>query len=125
MEQHVDVVSVTGETDALLINQYQRPAFLYAGGRGGGGGRQFACYVYDWWAASVCSVSEVSFHFRLHTTFWYGCFQGTVCSINDPSNVAAGAVSVCRSRVVCMVCRLSIPSSGIYIRFFFLMYFVH
>ena len=38
-------------------------------------------------------------------------------SMNDPSNVAEGAVSVCCSRVVCIVCRLSIPSSGTYVRF--------
>ena len=45
--------------------------------------------------------------------FGTGAFRALSASINDPSNVAADAVSVCCSRVVCMVCRLSTPSGGI------------
>ena len=57
--------------------------------------------------------------------FGTGAFRVLSASINDPENVATGAVSVCCSRVVCMVCRLLIPSSGIYILFSLLMYVVH
>ena len=50
------------------------------------------------------------------------CFDADVsrvlsASMNDPLNVAADTVSVCCSHVVCIVCRLSIPSSGTYICF--------
>ena len=81
------------------------------------GDRQFACYVYDWWAVfALCQRFPFTSGCILH--YGTGAFRILSSSINEPSNVAAGAVSVCCSRVVCMVCRLSIPSNGIYIRFF-------
>ena len=41
--------------------------------------------------------------------FGADAFRVPSAKINDPSNTAAGAVSVCCSRLVCMECRLSIP----------------
>ena len=57
--------------------------------------------------------------------FGAGAFRVLSASKNDPSDVAAGAVSVCCSRVVCMVCRLSIPSSGTYIRFYLCILYIN
>ena len=91
---------------------------MLEGGGGGGGGigsLHPVCMIGGQQVFALCL--EVSLHFKLHTMFRCGCFQGLSASVNDPSNVAAGAVCVCCSRVVCMVCRLSIPSSGTYIRF--------
>ena len=44
--------------------------------------------------------------------FGAGAFRVLSASMNDLSNIATDAVSMCCSRVVCMVCQLSIPSSG-------------
>ena len=47
-----------------------------------------------------------------------GVDAGIVCFLmNDPWCVAASGVGAGCSRVVCMVCRLSIPSSGTHIHF--------
>ena len=54
--------------------------------------------------------------------FGESAFRVLSASMNDPSNVAAGAVSMCCSRVVCIVCRLSIPFSGTYIPFLCILY---
>ena len=113
MEQHVDVVSVISEMKTYLVNQYQRPALLYAGGIGS---LRAMCMIGGQQVFALCQ--RFPFISGCILQFGTGAFRVLSASINDPSNVAAGAVSVCCSRVVCMVCRLSIPSSGIYIRFF-------
>ena len=75
------------------------------------------CMIRGQQVFALCQRFPFTSGWILH--FGTGAFRVLPASINDKSNVAAGAVSVCCSRVVCMVCRMSIPSSGIYIRIFF------
>ena len=80
MEQHADVISVTGEMETTMLTVH---ILLYTGGIDG---LHAVCMIGGWWVFALCL--GFFFHFRVaFCGFGAGVFffQGIVCFLMNPS----------------------------------------